>query len=142
MEVKVQLLSDNAKFPQRGTEGSSGLDVFSPIDCVILAKKDLLIPLDIRLEIPHGWDATVHNKSGVCTKKKLFVGAHLIDSDYRGNCHIHFFNFSEEDVYIKKGDKISQLVIRPVWMGNPLQVEEITIETTRGTGGFGSTGTN
>lgn len=139
-ELKFQLLSENAIPPVRGTIGSSGLDVFSPINCVVPARGDYLIPLDIRFEIPFGWDLTVNNKSGVATKKKLFKGAELIDSDYRGTVHIHLFNMSDNDVEISIGDKISQLVMRQVWMGDLIQVDEISTETSRGAGGFGSTG--
>lgn len=138
--LKVKLLSENAKMPVRGTEGSSGLDVFSPCDVIVPARGDALIPLDLAFEIPFGWDLAVYNKSGIATKKKLDKGAELIDSDYRGNCHIHFFNNSDEDVHFSKGDKISQLVMREVWMGELQQVEELNTNTERGTGGFGSTG--
>jgi len=138
--LKFQLLSENAKIPERGTKFSSGLDVFSPIDCVVPARGDILIPLDIRFEIPEGYDLTVRNKSGICTKKKLLKGAETIDGDYRGNCHIHFFNHSDSDVHIKKGDKISQLVMREVWLGDIEQVDFIDTDTHRGQGGFGSTG--
>lgn len=138
--LKVKLLSENAKMPTRGTPGSSGLDVYTPIDVFIQPRKDVLIPLDLAFEIPFGWDLSVYNKSGIATKKKLDRGADLIDSDYRGNCHIHFFNNSDECVQFKKGDKISQLVMREVWMGELVQVDELS-DTERGEGGFGSTGT-
>ena len=139
-KLKFKLLSENAYAPVRGTVGSSGIDVFSPIDCTIPAQSDKLIPLDIAFETPFGWDLAVYNKSGVSTKKKLIKGAELIDSDYRGTVHIHLFNLSDSDVDIKKGDKISQLVMREVWMGDLEEVEELDI-TQRGDGGFGSTGT-
>lgn len=139
-ELKFQLLSENAKVPTRGTFGSSGLDVYSPIDCIVPAWGDYLIPLDIRFDIPFGWDLSVYNKSGVSTKKKLHKGAELIDSDYKGNCHIHYFNYSDKDVEIKKGDKISQLVMRQVWMGELIQVNNIEVVGERKEGGFGSTG--
>lgn len=138
--LKYKLLSENAKPPVRGTAGSSGLDVFSPIDITIPAWQDALIPTDLAFDIPFGWDLAVYNKSGISTKKKLFKGAELIDSDYTGNVHIHFFNFSDEDVEIKKGDKISQLVMREVWMGTLEEVSELNKDTKRGSGGFGSTG--
>ena len=138
--LKVKLLSENAKMPTRGTEGSSGLDVYTPYDVIVPARGDALIPLDLAFEIPFGWDLSVYNKSGIATKKKLSKGAELIDSDYRGNCHIHFFNNSDEDVHFSKGDKISQLVMREVWMGNLEQVDDLN-DTQRGSGGFGSTGT-
>jgi dUTP pyrophosphatase len=137
--LKFQLLNNNVYEPKRATSGSSGLDVFSPIDIIITPRKDILIPLDIRFEIPFGWDLSVYNKSGISTKKKLSVGANLIDGDYRGNCHIHFFNNSDEIVEIKKGDKISQLVMREVWLGELKKIDDISIKTQRGENGFGST---
>ena len=138
--LKYKKLSENAKDPVRGTPGSSGLDVFSPIDCVVPARGDYLIPTDLAFDIPFGWDLAVYNKSSRATKDKLGKGAELIDSDYTGNCHIHFFNHSDVDVVIKKGDKISQLVMRPVWMGELQEVDEIEKDTKRGPNGFGSTG--
>jgi dUTP pyrophosphatase len=140
-KLNYQLLSGNAKDPIRGTIGSSGIDVFSPIDIIVPKHGDVLIPLDIRFEIPYGWDLSVYNKSGISTKKKLIKGAELIDSDYRGTVHIHFFNMSDTDVEINKGDKIAQLVMREVWMGELNKVDNIDINTERGAGGFGSTGT-
>lgn len=138
--LKVQKLSENAIIPRRGTPQSSGLDVFTPVDCCIAANTDLLIPLDLKFDIPKGWDLAVYNKSGISTKKKLIKGAQLIDGDYLGTVHIHFFNLSENDVYFKKGDKIAQLVMREVWLGELKEVDSIEKSTIRGTGGFGSTG--
>lgn len=92
--LKVKLLSENAKMPTRGTPGSSGLDVYSPGDYIVPARGDCLIPTDLAFDIPFGWDLAVYNKSGLATKKHLSKGAELIDSDYTGNCHIHYFNHS------------------------------------------------
>jgi dUTP pyrophosphatase len=138
--LKYQLLSENAKAPLRGTPGSSGLDVFTPIDVEIQPYGSCLIPLDIRFEIPFGWDLAVYNKSGVSTKKNLSKGAELIDSDYRGSVHIHLFNHSDKTVTFNKGDKIAQLVMREVWMGKLEEAEFISLDTTRSSNGFGSTG--
>ena len=138
--LKYQKLSTNAYGLERGTPQSSGLDVFSPIDFKIKRRSDILVPLDIRLDIPEGWDVSVYNKSGVATKKKLFKGAELIDSDYYGNIHVHLFNHSNKTVKFKKGDKIAQIVMRPVWLGDPNEVDFIDPVGERGEGGFGSTG--
>jgi len=139
-KLYFQLLNGNKFTPKRGTKTSSGLDVFCPKEVIVEARKDLLLPLDLRFEIPEGWDLAVYNKSGVATKKKLIKGAELIDSDYRGNCHLHVFNMSDTDITIKKGEKITQLVMREVWLGELLQKDEIDTITNRGQGGFGSTG--
>lgn len=138
--LKFKKLSENAKTPTRGTEGSSGLDVYAPVDVVIPARGDFLIPLDIAFDIPFGWDLAVYNKSGVSTKKHLCKGAELIDSDYTGNCHIHLFNHSDNDVEFKAGEKVAQLVMREVWMGELEEVDDLNKVTERGAGGFGSTG--
>jgi dUTP pyrophosphatase len=139
--LKYKLLSDKAIAPQRGTPGSSGLDVFSTGDFTINPFGSVLIPLDLSFDIPFGWDLSVYNKSGVATKLKLDKGAELIDSDYTGNCHIHFFNQEGVVKTISKGQKIAQLVMREVWMGELEETQEIIKETERGAGGFGSTGT-
>ena len=138
--LKVKLLSPDAKMPTRGTPGSSGLDVYTPVDFSIPPRGDALIPLDLSFDIPYGWDLAVYNKSGISTKKHLCKGAELIDSDYTGNCHIHLFNHSDMSVSFKKGEKIGQLVMRQVWMGELQEVDEIVKDTVRGAGGFGSTG--
>lgn len=138
--LKVALLSANAKMPTRGTAASSGLDVYSPIDFTIPARGDYLLPLDIAFDIPFGWDLSVYNKSGIATKKHLSKGAELIDSDYTGNCHIHLFNHSDEPASFSAGQKVAQLVMREVWMGKLELVDSVDKTTTRGDGGFGSTG--
>jgi len=137
--LKYQKLSKFAFDPERAHRGDSGIDVFSPKDYVVKGREDILIPLDLRFEIKEGFDLSVYNKSGVSTKKKLFKGAELIDFPYRGNCHVHLFNFSDKDVEIKRGDKIAQLVLRPVILCDLIE-GEISIDTDRGEGGFGSTG--
>lgn len=139
--LKYKKLSDRAFDPVRGTPGSSGLDVFAPEDYTINPFGSVLIPLHLSFDIPFGWDLAVYNKSGVATKLRLDKGAELIDSDYTGNCHIHFFNQDGAMKTIARGQKIAQLVMREVWMGDLQEVGEIVKDTQRGAGGFGSTGT-
>lgn len=139
--LKYQKLSDRAFDPVRGTPGSSGLDVFAPEDYTINPFGSVLIPLHLRFEIPFGWDISVYNKSGVAVKMRLDKGAELIDSDYRGNCHIHFFNQDGALKTIQRGQKIAQLVMREVWMGELVEAIEISTDTERSQGGFSSTGT-
>ncbi len=139
-ELKVKLLSDKAKVPTRGTAGSSGIDVYTPIDFVIHPMSDIVVPIEVAIDIPYGWDLTVCNKSGVATKKHLCKGAEIIDSDYTGNILIHLFNHSSYPQEFKAGQKIAQLVMREVWMGDVVLVDEIEKSTERGSGCCGSTG--
>lgn len=85
------------------------------------------------------------NKSGVCTKQKLAVGACVIDVSYQGIVHYHMFNFSDKWQSIKCGNKVCQMVQVPILIGMSVE-HDISPEdwfetkTDRGAGGFGSTG--
>jgi deoxyuridine 5'-triphosphate nucleotidohydrolase len=138
--------------PQRGTKQSSGMDVFipngfvkrfhnitNPMRFILKPNFDILIPLNLRVKIPEGFDIEVKNKSGISTKLKLIKGAELIDQDYRGNIMIHLFNNGFSDVELTDGMKISQLVVRPVIISEWKRVESIDTNTERGEGRFGST---
>lgn len=120
-----------------GTENLKGL--------LIQPGEDILIPSGIHVNIPKGYELTVMNKSGVCTKLKLIVGAELIDSDYQGELHFHLFNLNTNPVLLLPGQKVVQMKMAMVSLVNPVEVETLdrlyTNQTERGTGGFNSTGT-
>lgn len=139
-KMDVQLLSNNAKIPTRGTKESAGLDFYTPIDIIINPWSDILIPLDLKIYITEGYALIMKEKSGIAFKKKCDIGACVIDSDYRGNIHAHLINNSGEYISFLKGDKICQGIIVPIWMGDINLVDKIDGETERGSGGFGSTG--
>jgi dUTP pyrophosphatase len=86
------------------------------------------------------------NKSGVATKKRLQVGACVVDCDYQGEIHIHVFNSGKEMVEIKPGDKLVQFVLTPIIKAKLIECETeeqvFPTQTERGAGGFGSTGTS
>jgi dUTP pyrophosphatase len=156
--LEFELINENGIcgiVPERGTPVASGIDVFVPNGFVenhfnremgdikryiIDPQSDVIIPLNIRVAIPEGYDLAVCNKSGVSTKKKLAHGAHIIDLDYRGVIMIHLFNFGKTPVEIKDGDKIAQLVMRPVVYPELKQVDKVSLNTTRCEGRMGSTG--
>lgn len=125
----------------------AGFDFFVPNDCgeiKVQPQSDVLIPSGIKVKVPHGYALIAYNKSGVCTKQKLRVGACVVDENYQGEVHIHLFNDSPIwEQLIVPGQKIVQFVL--VRIGNH-QAEEISNEeyhsvtTERGDGAFGSTG--
>jgi dUTP pyrophosphatase len=138
--LNVELVNKYAKLPIRGTEESGGLDFFSPIDFSIPPEKDFLLPLGLKVEFPKGFALIMKEKSGIATKKKISILANLIDSDYRGIVHAHLHNTSPTEVAIfSEGDKVCQGIVVPLWIGLPEQVDHISEDTERGTGGFGST---
>jgi len=140
--LNIMLDGPDSKMPERATSGDAGMDVFSPIDTKVPPRGDVLIPLGWRYEMPKGFALVFAEKSGVATKLKLDLGAKICDASYRGIVHVHLFNNSDIEVPITKGQKIAQFMILPVWYGKPNLVDSIDMDTDRGTGGFGSTGTH
>ena len=145
--LKVSLVRD-VKPPARGTEGSAGIDFFVPNDypqslCVLAPGDRCFIPSGVKANVPPGYALIAFNKSGVALKKQLFVGACVVDSDYQGEIHLHLVNTSNRSVEIQPGEKILQFCLVPVDHGLVEIVDEQDLfseKTTRGTGGFGSTG--
>lgn len=136
------------KTPVRANENDVGIDFFVPDDFRernVMPAGDILIPAGIHVRVPDGMALVFFNKSGVATKKKLAVGACVVDSAYQGEVHLHLHNIGQTAVKIQPGDKIVQGLLIPISLMNTEVVDlaDLYTETsTRGTGGFGSTGTN
>lgn len=158
------LRTRDVKMPQRGTSQSAGIDIFIPNsgdfyvkdkDGELLQIKDrliirpgtsVLIPAGIKANVPEDRALIAFNKSGVAAKKSLVVGACVIDEDYQGEIHIDIKNVGKESQTVHAGDKITQLLCVPVDYVNVEEAESEDdcfggVETERGSGGFGSTGT-
>lgn len=138
--LNVELLNENVKVPERANDDDAGMDVFTPVNFSIAPGSDNLIPLGWKCEFPKGYALVFKEKSGIATKKKLDIGACVVDAGYRGEVHIHLFNNSNSTVVFDVGDKVAQFLIVPVWHGDAVQVDSVSDNTTRGEGGFGSTG--
>ena len=138
----------NVKTPRRGTDGSAGIDFFVPDDypknlCTIQPNERFFIPSGIKANVPNGYALIAFNKSGVALKKGLMVGACVVDSDYQGEIHLHLVNTSSKPVTIEPGEKLTQFLLIPVDHSMVEVVNQGDLfddETSRGSGGFGSTG--
>ena len=138
----------NVKTPTRGTNGSAGIDFFVPNDypsnlCTIDPGERFFIPSGIKANVPDGYALIAFNKSGVSLKKGLLAGACVVDSDYQGEIHLHLVNSTTQKVTIEPGEKILQFLLIPVdhCEVDLVREEELfDIQTSRGSGGFGSTG--
>lgn len=145
--MKISKIRD-VKTPTRGTARSAGIDFFVPNDypeVTLLPGKAVLIPTGIKADIPTGYMLTAFNKSGVATKQSLIKGAEVCDEDYQGEIHIHLINIGTDPQVITPGQKLIQFVLVPVFYDTIEEVpfEELySVETERGVGGFGSTGTH
>lgn len=145
--MKITKIRD-VKTPIRGTKGSAGIDFFVPNDFPnslrrIEPNERFFIPSGIKANVPEGYALIAMNKSGVALKKGLIVGACVVDSDYQGEIHLHLINTTHKAVTIEPGEKLTQFLLIPVDHCDVTVVEEdqlFTEETTRGSGGFGSTG--
>ena len=134
------------KTPVRGTANSAGIDFFVPegINETLGPGKSCLIPSGIKANVPDNHALIAFNKSGVAVKKKLHVGACVVDEDYQGEIHINLTNVGNETVHIESGEKIIQFVLVPVTYDEVSIVDENNLfdhTSERGSGGFGSTGT-
>ena len=136
--MKVELLRGGIQ-PIRAHDDDAGIDFYSPIYAYIPPNSDILIPLNLKVELKRGQALIFKEKSGVATKKKLSVGACVIDSGYRGIVHAHLFNHSSQTQTIEAGQKIVQGIIVDVSLEEVIVVDIIESITKRGENGFGST---
>jgi dUTP pyrophosphatase len=139
MSLNVKLLSDFAIIPTRSSPLAAGYDLYSAYDTVIPARGRSVVKTDISISIPLNTYARIAPRSGLASKHFIGVGAGVVDGDYRGPVGVVLFNHSEEDFVIKSGHRIAQLILENITMVDIDVVHEHDI-TSRGSGGFGSTG--
>ena len=142
MKVKIINKSNHA-IPEYETPASAGMDLRANISESITLQplERAVVKTGLFLEIPVGYEAQVRPRSGLAAKKGITVlnAPGTIDADYRGEIGVILVNLSKEEFTIVNGERIAQLVIsaheRVEWLET-----EILTETSRGEGGFGSTG--
>jgi len=143
-EVKFHRLPHGAglPLPAYATDGAAGLDLCAAEDAKLTGYV-VPIPTGFAVEIPPGYEGQVRPRSGWSSAGLVVANAPgTIDSDYRGEIKVlvRASSISTEPIAIKRGDRIAQLVIAPVARAEIVEAETLS-ETTRGDGGFGSTGT-
>jgi dUTP pyrophosphatase len=138
-QFMVKLLSEKATPPKRAESGASGYDLYSAEDFMIPSWTRKLISTDIAVEIPEGHNGRVAPRSGLASKFGIDVSAGVIDQSYRGPLFVLLVNNSDNDFVGKKGDRIAQLILEKISTPEVRVVSELS-DTSRGSGGFGSTG--
>jgi dUTP pyrophosphatase len=128
-----------AQLPQRAHHSDAGADLFSYEDCEIYPGEQKLVDTGIAVKIPQGFAGFVYNRSSQ-GKKGITIphSVGVIDSGYRDTIKVLLKNIGDDPYKINAGDRIAQLVIQKVEL---VQFKDIWNDSTRGTGGFGSTGT-
>lgn len=139
MSLLVKKLSPHAILPTRGSSYSAGYDLYASKSIVIAARSRGIVDTDIAIALPQSTYGRVAPRSGLAVKSGIDVGAGVIDEDYRGHVMVLLFNHSDAEFVVNAGDRIAQLIIEQIVTPPVQEVTELT-DTTRGTGGFGSTG--
>jgi dUTP pyrophosphatase len=141
MILKIKKLSDGAHLPAYAHPGDSGLDLFAAEHVVIAPSESMLVKTGISIELPKGTEAQVRPRSGLALKHKVTVlnSPGTIDEGYRGEVGVIMINHGRTEFVIEPGSKIAQMVIQPVLNVQVVESEALS-DTSRGTGGFGSTG--
>lgn len=142
IEIQIKLLAEGLPMPRYQHEGDAGLDLPSRVDLVLEPGERATVPTGIAVAIPSGYAGFVLPRSGLASRNGIALvnSPGLVDSGYRGEMQIVMINTDKrEPFHIKRGDRIAQLVIQRVEEVTLLKVKELD-ETSRGAGGFGSTG--
>lgn len=141
MKLLVEKINQKAIIPFQAHEGDAGMDLFSVEEVVLKPMERKLIHTGIKIQLPKNTEAQIRPRSGLALKNGITVlnTPGTIDEGYRGEIGIILINLGTEEFKVEEGMKIAQMVIKPTLT---LDVEEVVklTETTRGEGGFGSTG--
>ncbi|MGP1991672.1 dUTP diphosphatase [Zobellia laminariae] len=142
MKIKIINKSEHI-LPHYETEASAGMDIRANISETVTLQplERAIIKTGLYIELPVGFEAQVRPRSGLAAKKGITVlnAPGTIDADYRGEIGVILVNLSNESFAIENGERIAQLVIAKHERAEWKEVNELS-ETSRGEGGFGSTG--
>ena len=137
IELPFVKISADTVTPTRATGGSAGLDFYSPADYIIPPHSQLLVPTQIKLQIPLGYYGRLAAKSGLAILHQLHVGAGVIDPDYTGEIMVLLINTAPRVYNIAKGAPIAQLILEKISIPLLKEVKELP-PTIRGAQGCGS----
>ncbi len=145
-ELKVSRLHPQAALPRRMTHSAAGLDLAACLpegELTLAPGQRTLVGTGLALAIPHGYEGQVRPRSGLALRNGIVIAnaPGTIDADYRGELKVILLNLGDEPFTVEHGQRIAQLVLAKVAMLEPIEVDNLPkTETTRGSGGFGSTG--
>jgi len=143
VKVLIKKLNPAVKIPAYKTTGASGMDLmaFTKRPIKLTSMSSCLVPTGLSISFSEKYEIQIRPRSGLAAKNNISVlnTPGTIDSDYRGEIKIILFNHGANDFIISNGDRIAQMILAPVYKMELEEVENLP-ETSRGKGGFGSTG--
>ena len=141
MKLKIKRFDQSLPLPQYQTKGAAALDLYSRVDLSIEPKSVAYIPLNIALQLPPDYFVLMSARSSLHKKGLMLAnGIGIGDYDYRGDddeYHAAVYNFTDKTVKVKKGQRITQMIVLP---REKVELEEVSKFETESRGGFGSTG--
>lgn len=142
MKVLIKRIDLSIPLPTYHTEGAVAFDLLSREDMVIKPSEIKLIPCNVIVKVPRGYMLLLASRSSTPLKKGLMManGIGVIDQDYAGpedELKFQAFNFTKEDVVVKKGDRVAQALFVPIMK---VRLKEVKQMNSKNRGGFGSTG--
>jgi dUTP pyrophosphatase len=142
MKVLITRLDQGLPLPNYAKPGDAGADLYSRIDLNLDPGARALVPTGVAIALPSGYAAFIHPRSGRAAKEGLSMvnAPGTIDAGYRGEIQVILINLDKvRPINIKRGERIAQLIVQEVARAEFVEVEELP-GTSRGEGGFGSTG--
>ncbi len=138
LTLKVKRIHPEARVPAYAHPGDAGFDLFASVDLDLGPGQVAAVPTGIQMAIPRGFVGLIWDKSGI-SLKAIHRLAGVVDAGYRGEVRVVLVNLGREPFAVKKGMKVAQMLIQPV---EAVAIEEVADldDTSRGGGGFGSTG--
>jgi dUTP diphosphatase len=149
MSVTIQVRrlphSDGLPLPAYATPGAAGMDLLAAVAAPVTIEpgKRALIPTGLAIALPPGFEMQVRPRSGLALRNGILLpnSPGTIDEDYRGEVQVILLNAGDVPFTIERGMRIAQAIVAPVVRAEWREVENLD-DTTRSTGGFGSTGTH
>ena len=147
IEIKVLDHAKGLELPAYETDEAAGMDLRAALaedePLVLQPGQQAMVPTGLSMAMPKGFEAQVRPRSGLAAKHGLSVlnTPGTIDSDYRGEVKIILINHGQEDFTVERNMRIAQMIFAPVVQATLIEVDVLG-DTARGSGGFGSTGTD
>lgn len=143
--MKIKIINKSRHtLPEYATSASAGMDLRANLDNPLVLKplERVIVPTGLFMELPIGFEAQIRPRSGLALKNGITVlnSPGTIDADYRGEIKVILINLSADNFTINDGERIAQMVISRHEQAEWVSVDEL-VETQRGQGGFGHTGT-
>ncbi|MDE2492085.1 MAG: dUTP diphosphatase [Elusimicrobia bacterium] len=136
--LPVRRLDPAAVLPTRAHPDDAGLDLYGLEDAAVAPGAGTLLRTGVAVALPPGHVGLICDRSSLA-KKGLKTAGGVVDAGYRGEIGVVVWNLSKAEVALKKGERIAQLLVIPIATPAPLDSDELGA-TSRGEGGFGSTG--